>query len=421
MRILLMNDRIPPENRGGAGIVVWRIAQALQARGHAVHVITATDKASLEETRDGIPTYHLHVQYRERFSAWFSLYNPQVNGPLKALYERIQPDVVHAHNIHHDLTYYSLALAHQHGIPAIFSSHDVMPFAYHKMSHFIDPMRCGVQSPADYKIPPFYNLKQMRFRYNPFRNLTIHTLLRRYTQIRTAPSQELCDAHHANGLPEFTCVHNGIDVQDFAVAGDVVSALRDRLGLADKKVILFAGRLTAAKGTAQLLAALAQVVENVPEAVLLVLSSVPIAEQVKDSPYAYLQDEHIVSAGWLAGDELAAAFRLAHIVTAPSIIFDTFPTVNLEAMASESVPIATCYGGSHEAIAHDETGYIINPFDTDAFAEKIVYVLTHDNVRHWMVARGYQRVIKKFSIAGQIDSYLALYDQAQATMKAGTS
>ena len=102
MRILLLSDRIPPENRGGAGEVLWRLAVSLHQNGHDVHVISATDKAYFEEVREGIQTYHVQVSYPERFRAWYSLYNPQVNGRLKNLYQKIQPDVINAHNIHQE-------------------------------------------------------------------------------------------------------------------------------------------------------------------------------------------------------------------------------------------------------------------------------------------------------------------------------
>jgi len=256
MRILLLNDRIPPENRGGAGEVVWRLACGLRDAGHAVHVAAATHGKSFTETRDSIPTYHLHCRYPLRFRAWLSLYNPQTAGALQRLYQQVQPDVINAHNIHADLTYHSLTIARQMRIPAVFSSHDVMPFAYHKMSYFIDPERCGVSTPQDYRLPPLFNLKQMRLRYNPLRNILIRRILNRDTQIRTAPSQALCNAHHANNLPPFTCVHNGIDPQQFSASQVTIERLRERLNLHGRRVILFAGRLSGAKGTHQLLHAL---------------------------------------------------------------------------------------------------------------------------------------------------------------------
>jgi glycosyltransferase involved in cell wall biosynthesis len=410
MRILLLNDRIPPENRGGAGEVFWRLALALRDMGHEIHIITATKKPGFEEIRENIPTYHLHVDYSERWRAWLSLYNPQLVKPLQQLYQRIQPDLINAHNIHSDLSYYSLSIAHKMGIPTVFTSHDVMPFAYQKLSHFIDPTYCGVRSPEDYRLPAFFNLRQMRLRYNPFRNMTIRRILNQ-CQARTAPSQELCNAHAANGLPPFRVVHNGIDAAKFTASKETIDALRERLKLEGRKVILFAGRLTGAKGTQQLLEALQLVVKEVPEAALLVLSSVPIEEQIQEPQYDDLREKHIVSGDWMAGEELAAAYHLADLLVSPSIIFDTFPTVNLEAMAAKTVVLASCYGGSHEAVMDGETGYIINPFDTTDFAQKIRCLLQDEPLRQKMAEAGYQRVIQQFRIENQANEILEIFQE----------
>lgn len=408
MRILLLNDRIPPENRGGAGEVVWRLAIALKSAGHDVHVIAATQGQNFTETRDNIPTYHLHVNYPQRFHSWFSLINPQVNQALRNLYQDIQPDIINAHNIHSDLTYYSLTIAHKMGFPTVFSSHDVMPFAYHKLSHFIDRQNCEA---ANYRLPRFYNLRQMRFRYNPFRNIIIRYILRHHTQIRTAPSQELCKAHDANDLPIFTCVHNGIDSENFKASSQVIENLRQRLGLEGHKIVLFAGRLTGAKGTDPLLMALERVIKDIPETRLLILSSVPIEEQLNQQKFRFVQN-YIKLGRWLAGEELAAAFHLADIVTVPSVIFDTFPTVNLEAMVTKTPVIATCFGGSHEAVIDSETGYLINPFDIDTFADKLRTLLSDNLLREKMGEAAYQRVTTHFTIQKQLDHMLTIYQKA---------
>src|SRR5690242_17596844 len=132
MRIVILNDRIPPENVGGAGEVAWTLARGLCESGHEVHVIAATDGRAFRKQRDGVATYHIHSQYPGRFQAWLSLYNPQTIQHVRRLLEQIRPDVVNAHNIHRDLSYASLLAAHHLGIPVVFTSHDVMPFAYGK-------------------------------------------------------------------------------------------------------------------------------------------------------------------------------------------------------------------------------------------------------------------------------------------------
>lgn len=417
MRIVLLSDRIPPENRGGAGRVAWMLAQGLRDLGHEVHVIAATPGAPFEAQRDNIPTYHLHSAYRQRFIAYRAVYNPQTIGPLCALLRRLQPDVVNAHNVHIDLSYTSLSIAHQMKMAVVFNSHDVMPFAYNRLRHFINPARCHVASPLDYRLPRFYNLCEMRFRFNPLRNLLIRRILTRHAHIRIAVSQAHQQALEANFLPPFRVVHNGLDPRAFSVSESVVNALRVRLALHGRKIILFAGRLSRDKGSIQLLRALKQLVAHLPQALLLVLSSQDFSKEgLDDAEFRPLRHQHIRMAGWLEGEDLRAAFALADVVTMPSIVFDTFGMVNLEGMAAGKPVIATCYGGAPEVVADGETGYIINPFDTAAFAGKLHHVLANPDVQDRMGAAGQARLLAHFTLKHQAQRMLTMYDEARQSV-----
>lgn len=409
MKILILSDRIPPENRGGAGIIAWQLACSFRDEGYEVHVIAATPNTSFEELRDGIPTYHVHSRYPERFHAYFSVYNPQTARQLRQLYNRIQPDMINAHNIHVDLSYHCLTIAHQMSIPAVFSSHDVMPFAYQKLTHFVDPNRCDVPAEA-YQLPSFYNLKTMRFRYNPLRNMTIRNVLTNHVQARTTPSKELAIAHASNGLPPFEVVHNGVDYTRYDIPQDQVEAMHKKLDLKNRKVILFAGRLTAGKGMFQVLAMMQRISTQIPEALLLVLSSHDIATQIKQPEYQHLKQDYIHSAGWLHGADLVAATKAADLVIVPSVIFDTFPNMNLEGMAASKPVIATCYGGSKEAVVDGETGYIINPHDIDDFAAKVTQLLTDDMLNQQMGLAGRLRVETHFSPKQHLDKMLKIFE-----------
>lgn len=411
MRIVLLNDRIPPEGKGGAESVVWRLALGLSQAGHDVHIIASTPDASFEDVRHGIPTYHLHTNYRKRFRAWYSLYNPQTIRAFHELLKRIQPDVVNAHNIHFYLSYHTLKVAHNLGIPTVFSSHDVMPFAYTKLTHFIKQNLHDINLPADYRLPLGFNLRQNRLRYNPIRNLVIQQYLTRYAMIRTAPSQALVDAHSVNDLPPFIVVHNGINPDEWqTVNPELVNQLRQRLNLQDKKVILIAGRLTSHKGTLQLLSAMDQIKDKIPDMRLLVLTAGDIEEQIL-SEFQHLRP-YITSGGWLSGEDLVAAYHLAHVAVTPSVIFDSFPTVNLEAMAVGLPVIGTWFGGSKEVVVDGETGFIINPFDIDAFADKLQKLLSDGTLRQDMGHKGQECIRNKFTLTHQIEHMIALYEQA---------
>ena len=408
MRILLLNDKIPPEGRGGAEAVVWRLARGLAAAGHELHVAASTPGPPFEEVRGGIPTYHLHARYPERFRAWLSLWNPQTAGPLRSLLQRLQPDVVNAHNIHSHLTYHSLRLAYAAGCGVVFSAHDAMPIVYGKL-----PAALGgrdLLKPGDYRLPAAYNLRQNRFRYNPVRNIMIKRALERFTHVRTVPSRALAAAFADNAMPPLEVVHNGIDLDDWRHPAEaIVAELRGRLGLAGKRVILIAGRLTVEKGLRQMLLALDRLRDRLPEVRLLLLTSRDIAAQLP-ADFEHLRP-YLTIGGWLSGAELRAAYQLADVVASPSIYVDPFPTVNLEAMAAGKPVVSTCFGGSQEVVLDGETGFIVNPLQVDALADALLRLLRDDDLRAAMGERGRERIGAHFSLARQVERMLGIYER----------
>ena len=412
MRLTLLSDQIPPEGAGGAEAVVWRLARGLADKGQDVHVVATTKGASFEEIRDDIPTYHIHSKYPERFRAWLSLWNPVTVGQLRALLRRLQPQVVNAHNIHFYLSYHALKVARDAGAATVFSAHDVMPFAYSKLRHYTRGGPGQVILPDAYRLPRFYNLQRNRFRYNPWRNRAIRRCLSRYAERRTVPSQALAEAFMVNGLPPAEVVHNGIDLREWAEADRaLVAELRRRFDLAGKQVILIAGRLTPDKGTVPLLKAMDRLKEKLPGMRLLALTARDIDEQI---PAAYSHLRSLIRAGgWLSGAELRAAYELADVVAVPSVIFDTFPTVNLEAMAAGKPVVATCFGGSPEIVIDGETGFIVNPFETATLAERLGRLLEDRDLSREMGRRGRARIGERFALDKQVERMLAIYARAR--------
>ena len=413
MRIALLCDRIPPESRGGAEVVAWRLAGGLAAAGHDVHVIAATPGQPFEQLRAGIPTYHLRAAYPQRFRAWLSLWNPQTIPPLRHLLRRLQPDVASAHNIHHFLSYRALYAAQNLGIPTVLSAQDCMAFAYGKLRHFVRADAEQMRLPADYRLPRGYNLRENRFRYNPWRNRVIRHCLTHKADLLTAGSQALADACLANDLPPMEVARAGLDAAPWRVPDPAaLESLTRKTGLDDKQVILIAGRLTAEKGTLALLNAMERIRDRRPDMRLLALSSRDITRQI---PARYRHMTPLIqAAGWLEGDELRAAYHLADVVVTPSIVFDAFPTVNLEAMAAGRPVIATCFGGSSEAVIDGETGFIVNPLDADAFADRLLRLLSDEGLRRRMGRSGLQRVKAHFSLEQQVSRMLDVYQRAIA-------
>ena len=414
MKIAVLSDGVPPDMSGGAERVAWLSALDLQRAGHDVHVITTTHKGTFTEIRLGIMTHHLHAGYARRWQGWLSLHNPQTVRPLRDLLLKLRPDVVHAHNIHLNLSYAAFGIAHQLGIPVVWTAHDTMPIVYTKLTHWIDPAAAVPDqfiSPDRYRLPRWYNARQMRLRYNPLRNRSIRNEITNHVRTRLAVSNAQRQALEANGLPPFEVVYNGIDPTQYdgQEIAALSTALRERWQLVGKKVVLFAGRLTIEKGSQQLFAAMQQIAVRVPEAKLLILTN--HVDDWKLSPYYDVLVNHVQFGGWLDGSDLLAAFKVADVICIPSIFLDCAPMVILEGMAAERPVVASVFGGASELVAEGETGYIVNPYNIGQIADRLVDILTNSAASLAMGLAGRRRVETHFLLAQQTSKFEMIYQR----------
>ena len=138
MNIVLLQDDFPPESRGGAGILVATLARALAQHGHAVTVIATTQRreSAGRHEWEGVVVYRIYSNYHERWRAYRSLYNGDTVREVKRLLAALQPDVVHAHNVHYYLSYYSLVLAKRYARKVLLTAHDEMLVHYGKFYEY---------------------------------------------------------------------------------------------------------------------------------------------------------------------------------------------------------------------------------------------------------------------------------------------
>lgn len=402
MKICILIDRIPPEGKGGAERVALETARALVSRGHTVSLITATARElpeKIEEREvDGVRVFAIHSKYPERWRAWRSLYNPGPVRLVKQLFAELEPDVVHVHNVHYDLSYHVLKLAKDAGARVFITVHDVMLFQYAKLVEFIDPKNPIRKTEWDYRVHAMDQIRRFKWRYNPFRNAVIRHYMR-YTDMRFSVSDALRQALTQNGLPGFSVLYTGIEASEWEINPEAVKLFREKFNLEGKKVILFGGRITRLKGGDVLLQALKKIVEEVPEAVVLVagMADSYVEELQERARVAGISDNFRLT-GWLMGDELRAAYHVSDVVAVPSVCFDSFPVTNLEAMACRKPLVATCFGGSSESVEDGVTGYIVNPYDVQDLANKIQELLTNEEKRTAFGEAAYARVIRDFSL-----------------------
>ncbi|MEM9802445.1 MAG: glycosyltransferase family 4 protein [Planctomycetota bacterium] len=413
MRILFLCE-IPDPGVGSSVRQMYGLARELRSRGHRTAVVsTVRDEAdAMPTTIDGTTVFRLHSDYPLRWRAWVSLRNRAIERPLQAVLDEFRPDVVHAHLVHTHIGYHALSMARAAGAGVVFTSHDAMTFCYQKLTCFHGGEEHGgtlddVVARSSKCIPC------QRFRFRPGRNRRIREILERDVDRVTVVSDELGRVMRANGLPVHRTVHNALEVAAERPAEADVQAFREQHGLAGKQVLAIGGRLHEQKGVGKLLEMLAVLAPEFPDLRLIVMGERRIYDDEFASRAAALGvADRVVPTGWLGPDELRLAYAATDVFVTPSLCFDTFGIVNLEAMEQSKPVVATSFGGSREVIADGESGFIANPFDVEAYAGRIAALFREPDLRVRMGEEGRRRLLEAFSMERLADDFLDVYDEA---------
>ncbi len=412
MRILFITDWFPPYSTGGAEQIVFNLVNGFKVKGYEVLVIsTVQDQSRVENGKDGI--YRIYVSdYHPRWKAYRSLFNPLAVKKVKKIIRETKPDIIHAHNLHYYSSYSVLKIAKKYCSKVFLTAHDVQLFHYGKLIEFIDQANLAVPQAFNYRVSIWQQLKRYQKRYNPFRNAIIKHYLKYIDKI-FAVSVALKDALNQNGISNVAVVHNGINLQDWQVDNKAVEQFKNKYNILNKKVVFFGGRLSSLKGGREIIKAMKMVTSSFPQAVLLVVGRKDKYLQ-EISKFAQTEGVSLINTDWLSGKELAAAYWSSEVVVVPSVCFDSFPTVNLEAMACHRPVIATCFGGSRELVIDGQTGFIANPLDIKTMAEKIKIIITNQDLAKRLGNNGFARVKDHFTVEQQVAKlsqfYLANYD-----------
>lgn len=418
MRILFLNDLHDP--RIGSSIrQMYQEGERLRALGHQTALVTCTQDpaAATPTTIEGMEVFRLHSDYNLRFRAWTSLDNPAVRAPLARVYADWKPDVVHSHIVHTHLSYAALTAARRAGAGVVFTAHDVMTFCYQKLTCFHGGEARGGRE-RDYEAYWQKCIPCQRLRWNPWRNRAIRRVLARDVDRLTVVSDELGAVLRANRIRVDRTVHNAIRAQPRMPTAEEVAAFRAKFGLVGARTIAIGGRLHEQKGVLQLFRMLARLGPRFPDLRLVVMGKTEVYRREFEAAARELGvADRVVGTGWLEGPELQAAYAATDVFVTPSICFDTFGMVNLEAMEHGKPVVATVFGGSPEVVEDGVTGFVANPFDLEAFSGRIARLLDDPGLRRAMGEAGRERLARFFTIERLTAEFLEEYERSRGAVR----
>ncbi|MCQ8278970.1 glycosyltransferase family 4 protein [Acetobacteraceae bacterium KSS8] len=202
------------------------------------------------------------------------------------------------------------------------------------------------------------------------------------------------------------------------VRGDRIHALARGWELPDgARVIMLPGRLTAWKGQALLLQALAAL-RGAPDWVCVMVGP---SGSGRDTFGASLVQQaarlgltaNLRFAG--ACGDMPAAFALADVVVIPSLKPEPFGRTIVEAQAMERVVLASAHGAALETVEHGVSGFHVPPGDAQALARAIEHALALDHdARSAIGAAARASVLERFTARRMQDATLAVYAELLA-------
>ncbi|MEM2179019.1 MAG: glycosyltransferase family 4 protein [Candidatus Methanomethylicaceae archaeon] len=189
--------------------------------------------------------------------------------------------------------------------------------------------------------------------------------------------------------------------------------LKEKLGIEDKIVILYIGRLIQQKGLECLIKAFARVLQENLQIFLIIVGEGPLKNTLKSLVNELKIGNNIIFLGAIPYDQIHEIHAISDITVLPSIPtknwMEQFGYVLIEAMACGKPIVASRSGAIPEIVIDNETGFLVEPGNISDLAEKISLLASDSKLREKMGYKGRVRVEKNFSYEVIIPKIKKLY------------
>ncbi|MBY8344897.1 glycosyltransferase family 4 protein [Streptomyces sp. KC 17012] len=221
------------------------------------------------------------------------------------------------------------------------------------------------------------------------------TYLGEYTRSRIASALTPAAAERMVQLPP------GVDEKTFhpSSGGD---AIRARLGLADRPVVVCVSRLVPRKGQDTLVLAMPRILAAEPDAVLLIVGGGPYEKELRKLARETGVADSVRFTGAVPWAELPAHYGAGDVFAMPcrtrrgGLDVEGLGIVYLEASATGLPVVAGDSGGAPDAVLDGETGWVVRGGVPEEAADRIVVLLGDAELRRRMGERGREWVEEKW-------------------------
>ena len=359
LKVLLFTDNYNPKG-GGAEKVFFKLIEELKKANCKVYSFGFGDK-NIEKRYYKIikETNNLFLRH-----FWRLFFNPVKYFQIKNYIKRINPDVIHIHNINKYTLSLLLALKGHKVIQTVHDYGLVCPTLWNVHNN-LKPCPTGLRFKCLFKHQRDYNffvyLSMLWFFY--MRNF----LLKKIVKCFISPAPQLKSYLDKNGFKNVKFIPNIINLE---------KNIKPNFDKINYNQILYLGQLEKNKGVHILVNEMKYVVKKNPQVILKIAGSGSQKENLIKLTKKLNLENNIQFLGWI--NKIDKLIKQSSFLILPSICMENAPVVIQESISQWRPIIGSNRGGIPEFIKHQENGVIFEPLNKFELSNWIIKLLKNN-------------------------------------------
>lgn len=381
--------------KGSTGRICASLSRYLTEKGVENHILYSLGNSRLPNAKKISPDKYIKSQaLRSRVLGNYGFNSGAATKKIVSFLDNVKPDIVHLHNIHtHDCNLGLLFdYLNKKKLRVVWTFHDCWAFTGY-CTHFLlsgcDKWKTRCENCVQYKkYSQFFDRSKALFERKK-------ELLKKADLTVVTPSRWLKDQVELSFLKDrrVEVIPNGIDRSVFR---PVVSDFREKYGIAPgKKIVLGVSfNWSNAKGL-DIFEGLSETLDLKKYQIVLVGVSDSVKKELSENIVSVPRVDDV--------SELVKIYSAADVFVNPTRA-DTFPTVNMEALACGLPVIALDRGGNTEVIS-DKTGLVVKNDDVKDFKAAVTDICENGLIDREACLES----ASVFDPENQLEAYYSLY------------
>ena len=369
---------------GGEPAIVDNTLRALAEHGHQPRLIVKSSRA-LE-----------HSLFKRACAFWGGIYNVSAYRDMRRLLETDRPDVVHVHGVYPMFSPSILVACRRTRVPVVMTIHNynlTCPTWYHLCKGRVCEACVGGKE---------YHCVLKNCRNNIPESLAY--ALRSAVARRFRLFHDNLDMLIANTpFTKTRLVQAGFREERIAVVPNPTTVREAGFEPLDGEYVAFAGRMSPEKGVDVLLKAAVLL----PEIPFKIAGDGPELERLRSTA-----SPNVEFMGKLDFDSLVSFYRKSRVVVVPSLWFESFPMVIVDAMTLGLPLVASRIGGLPYMVEDGATGLLFEPGNSAELAGHLRGLWDDRVLRRKLGNGGRDKAMRQYSRRAYYDALMDVYERA---------